>query len=213
MKILIAEDDAVPRAVLESTLTKWGHEVVVTADGNAAWELLAREDAPKMAILDWMMPGLDGPELCRRVRELNRSEPTYLILLTARTQKEDVVYGLDHGADDYLTKPFDRRELQSRIRVGERLVELQRGLAERVRELEQALAQVKQLKGLLPICSYCKKVRDDQNYWRQVEAYVSEHTDARFSHGICPCCWEKHVVPELNRAGIAAPAQRPPDAA
>ena len=177
-------------------------QVLVTADGQAAWEALQLPDAPKLAILDWMMPGLDGPEICRRARDLQRDEPTYLILLTARVHKEDVAYGLDHGADDYLTKPFNRKELQSRIRVGERLIQMQRGLAERVRELELALAQVKQLKGLLPICSYCKKVRDDQNYWKQVESYISEHTHARFSHGICPTCWDDVVTPELARAGI-----------
>lgn len=205
MRILIADDNNFYRRALQLTLEEWGYEVVTAADGEAAWAVLSGDQAPKLAILDWMMPGLDGPEVCRLARELRRPEPTYLILLTARAQKEDVVYGLDHGADDYLTKPFDRRELESRIRVGQRVIEMQRGLAERVRELEIALGQVKELKGLLPICSYCKKVRDDQNYWKQVESYISEHTDARFSHGICPTCWDHVVTPELTRAGINAP--------
>lgn len=205
MQILIAEDDIVSRAVLERTLKGWGHDVVITCDGLAAWEVLKREDAPKLAVLDWMMPGLDGVEVCSRVRALERSEPTYLILLTAKQQVEDVVVGLDSGANDYVRKPFNRQELQSRLRVGERMVALQRVLAERVRQLEQALVEVKQLQGLVPICSYCKKIRDDQNYWQRVETYIESHADVQFSHGICPDCFESIVVPELENAGLKPP--------
>ena len=204
MRILIAEDDLVPRTVMERTLQKWGHEVVVTCDGAQALRELQREDAPKLAILDWMMPELDGPEICLYVRALARRQPTYIILLTAKAQVQDIVLGLETGADDYMTKPFDPQELHSRIRVGQRMIEMQKGLADRVRELEDALSQVKQLRGLLPICSYCKKIRDGQNYWQQVEKYIAAHSEADFSHGICPNCWENIVVPELSRAGISA---------
>jgi CheY-like chemotaxis protein len=205
MKILIAEDDAVSRCVLEATLKKSGHEVVVTGDGAAAWEALCRPDAPRLAVLDWMMPGLDGPEVCRRARAQDRPDPPYLILLTARDRKQDVVAGLDSGADDYLIKPFDRQELLSRLRTGERILGLQASLARRVRDLEDALAQVKQLRGLLPICSYCKKIRDDRNYWHEVERFVADHADVRFSHGICPHCWDSVVAPQMERRGIAVP--------
>jgi phosphoserine phosphatase RsbU/P len=191
MRILIAEDDLVSRAVLERTLRDWGHEVVVTCDGQAAWEELQREDAPKLALLDWMMPELDGPEVCRRDRELGRSTPTYIILLTAKHQKEDVVEGLDSGASDYIVKPFDRRELRSRVQAGQRIVELQQELAEQVQALQYALAQVHQLQGLLPICSYCKKIRGDGDYWDQVENYFASHAGVVFSHGICPDCYPK----------------------
>lgn len=197
-RILIAEDDSVSRTVLDRTLRGWGHEVVVTQTGSEAWDAMLDDDAPRLAILDWMMPGLEGPEVCRRVRALARPIPTYLILLTARGQTDDIVSGLDSGADDYVTKPFDRGELRSRIRVGERVLALQKGLADRVRELEEALGQVKELKGLLPICSYCKAVRDDHNYWHRVETYITAHSAARFSHGICPGCWTDVVVPELG---------------
>jgi DNA-binding response OmpR family regulator len=198
MRILIAEDDPVSRRVLETTLQKWGYEVVSVADGEQAWTILAGETPPPLAILDWMMPEVDGIELCRRVRE-RLPRPLYLILLTARGSKEDIVTGLDAGADDYVTKPFDREELRARLQVGVRIVTLQAELAERVAELQEALARVKQLQGLLPICSYCKKIRDDQNYWIQVEQYISEHSDAQFSHGICPACYRRYVQPELDK--------------
>lgn len=197
MRILIAEDDPISRRVLEATLAKWGYDVIVTCDGVEAWQGLQSEDAPKLAILDWMMPGMDGIEVCQKVRETAALQPTYIILLTARGQREDIVAGLQAGADDYVTKPFDREELCARVQVGVRIVELQMSLADRVRELEGALSQIKQLQGLLPICSYCKKIRDDQNYWQQVEKYIAERSEAQFSHGICPDCYEKFVKPEL----------------
>jgi phosphoserine phosphatase RsbU/P len=194
MKILIAEDDLVSRTMLSRLLTAWGHEVVVTVDGAAAWELLQQDDAPKLAILDWMMPDIDGVEVCRRVRGLGGPEPTYLILLTAKDRTEDVVTGLDSGANDYLVKPFDRRELHARLRVAERMISLQHALADRVCELQDALSQIHQLQDLLPICSYCKKVRDDGNYWQQVEGYLSARTGVQFSHGVCPDCYVQLVA-------------------
>lgn len=199
MKILIAEDDPVSRCVLEATLVKSGYEVTVTTDGNAAWEALQR-DAPAIAILDWMMPGIDGIEVCRRARAIQSPTPTYLILLTAKSDKGDIVQGLEAGADDYVTKPFDRQELQSRISVGLRVSALQRNLADRIADMEAALTRVKQLQGLLPICSYCKKVRDDHNYWQQVDSYISKHSEVAFSHSICPTCFDQLIksTPQKN---------------
>ncbi|MFN2452724.1 MAG: response regulator transcription factor [Pyrinomonadaceae bacterium] len=199
MKILIAEDNVVSRRVLQLTLTNRGHEVVVAQDGNEAWAELQKEDAPQLAVLDWMMPGIDGVELCRRIRQMPKETPTYIILLTAKSSKEEIVEGLDAGANDYVTKPFDRNELRARVQVGETVLRLEKALAERVRELEGALIQVKQLQGILPICSYCKNVRDDQNYWQKVESYVSNHSEASFSHSICPQCYETVVKPDLAK--------------
>jgi DNA-binding response OmpR family regulator len=198
MKILIAEDDAVSRRVLEATLVKWGFEVVTTTGGAEAWAAISAAGAPRLAILDWMMPEIDGLEICRRVRQRPSPQPLHIILLTARGQKEDVIKGLQAGADDYVTKPFDHEELRARVQVGVRIVELQAALGDRVVELEDALARVRQLRGLLPICSYCKKIRDDQNYWQQVEQYVGAHSDVQFSHGICPDCYHKVVEPQLD---------------
>jgi len=211
MKILIAEDDPVSRRILEATLVKWGYEVATTSNGSEAWEALTAPDAPRLAILDWMMPEIDGVEICRRVRRRADQGALHIILLTARGRKEDVIAGLQAGADDYVTKPFDQEELKARVQVGLRIVDLQTMLAARVAELEDALARVRQLRGLLPICSYCKKVRDDSNYWQQVEQYVSLHADVQFSHGICPDCYRKVVEPQLDDALRAHGAVRDPN--
>lgn len=199
MKILIAEDDRVSRRLLEARLQKDGHEVVVAEDGAKAWSVLEADPAIPLVVLDWMMPGLTGPEICRKLRQRQTDQPTYVILLTSRDSREDIVSGLEAGANDYVTKPFDFDELRARVQVGQRVVQLQKILAERVRELEVALTSVKMLQGLLPICLYCKKIRDDRNYWQQVDKYVADHSEARFSHGICPECYEKVVKPELDQ--------------
>ncbi len=191
MRILIAEDDPVSRHLLHATLSKWGDEVVVTADGEEAWEALQVPSPPPLLILDWLMPKIDGVEICRRVRVSPALRTAHIILLTSRSSKEEVIQGLEAGADDYVTKPFDPGELHARVKVGSRIVQLQLDLAERLKNLQEALQQVKQLRGLLPICSYCKKIRDDHNYWHAVETYVTQHADVRFSHGICPECIEK----------------------
>jgi DNA-binding response OmpR family regulator len=198
MRILIAEDEGVSRRLLEETLRRWGYDVVVATDGNEAWASLSGDAPPQLAIIDWMMPGIDGIELCQRARELADELPTYLMLLTSRSAREDIVAGLQAGADDYMVKPFDEAELRARLQVGVRVVQLQMSLADRDHDLEDALSRVKQLQGLLPICSYCKKIRDDRNYWQQVEQYLMERSEARFTHGICPSCYERHVKPELE---------------
>ena len=198
MKVLVAEDNPTSRRMLEAHLEHWGYEVVSTTDGGQAWEALQADDAPKLAILDGSMPVMDGLEVCRRASARTTDQPPYLILLTARSESRDVVEGLESGADDYLTKPVDRAELRARLKAGQRVVELRESLAARVRELEAALARVKQMQGLLPICCYCKKVRGGQDYWQQVEAYISAHADVRFSHGICPECYASVVRPQLD---------------
>ena len=191
MKTLIADDDPISRRLLQSALEKWGYQVDSAADGEAAWRVLQRPDAPQLLVLDWLMPGLDGIEICKKARVTEHLRTAYIILLTSRGDKADIIQGLESGADDYITKPFDAGELSARVQVGRRVIQLQVELAERVHCLEEALAHVKQLHGLLPICSYCKKVRDDKNYWHQVECYVSQHADVRFSHGVCPDCLER----------------------
>lgn len=203
MRILIAEDDAISLRVLESTLRKWGHEVVAVTDGAAALTVLSDPTGPNLAILDWMMPKLDGVQVCAQLRMAGLGRFLYLLLLTAKSQKSDIVTGLEGGADDYLVKPFDREELRARLNAGIRICELQTQLAERVRQLEEALQRVHELQGLLPICCYCKKVRDDQNYWHEVETYISTRSGTTFSHGICPDCKGKIIRDQLDRLTVS----------
>jgi len=197
MRALVADDDRLTTVILSGALRRQGFDVTVVHDGTAAWNQIAGDAAPSLAIVDWMMPGIDGPELCRRVRQEPSRAHLYLILLTSRAERGDVIAGLDAGADDYLTKPFDADELRARVRVGCRVLALQQHLAERVEELQVVIKNNKQLRGLLPICSYCKRIRSDSDYWEQVESYISVHTDAQFTHGICPCCYDK-VMAEID---------------
>jgi two-component system cell cycle response regulator len=131
VKVLIAEDDPVSRRLLEVFLSKWGHEVIVARDGVEAWELLQNPEAPTLVISDWMMPCIDGLELCRRMRGMEKLDYTYFIILTAKGKKEDVIMGLEAGADDYLVKPFDQEELRCRVKIGERIISLE----QRIRQL------------------------------------------------------------------------------
>jgi DNA-binding response OmpR family regulator len=197
MRVLVADDDRLTALRIGRTLERWNLDVVVANDGRQAWEAVQRDAGISLVILDWMMPGLDGSELCRRIRRDASRAHLYVILLTARDGQSDRVAGLDAGADDYLAKNSDPEEFRARVQVGMRVVALQERLASRVTELEQALAHVEQLHGLLPICSYCKKVRSDGDYWEQVESYVSQHSEIRFSHGICPSCLER-AMSELD---------------
>lgn len=193
MQLLIADDDPILRRMLDAAVRNWGFEPEEAADGRTALAALGRPDAPKLAVIDWVMPGLDGPDICRQVRARPTPEPPYLVLLTANDAKKDVIAGLQAGANDYVTKPFDVDELRARLGVARNVVELQAALAARVRELEDALSQVKQLQSLLPICAYCKKIRDDANYWQQVDSYLGNHAGIRFTHGICPDCLDREL--------------------
>ena len=188
LRVLVAEDNPVARVALEKQLGSWGYAVVGVADGEAAWQVLSGPEPPRLAIIDWGMPGADGLEVCRRVREAITDSPPYLILLTGRSGLDDVVAGLEGGADEYLTKPLEPAELRARVHAAHRVIELQARLAERVRELEAARVREHRLQGLLPICAWCKKIRNDRNYWQRVEEYLGEHADVHFSHGICPDC-------------------------
>ena len=194
MRILIAEDDSVTRRILEASLERLGLDVIATEDGDAAWrvlETLKGKNAPELVMLDWMMPGLEGIEICRRMRATPGFDLVYVILVTSRKDKQDLAEGLSAGANDYIAKPFDPGELIARVRAGERVVKLQSSLAARVTELEVAIAHVRRLQGLLPICSHCKKVRNEANYWERVDSYLSSHSDLEFTHGICPECSEE----------------------
>jgi sigma-B regulation protein RsbU (phosphoserine phosphatase) len=198
MRVLIADDDLVTSRRLRGLAEAWGYDVVTAADGPSTLTALQCDDAPRLVLLDWVMPGLDGVRVCQSIREREGGENVYVIMLTAKTGHQDMVAGFDAGVDDFLVKPFDADELRSRLKAASRIVDLQSRLAANVAELTDALHSVKTLKGMLPICGYCKSIRDDSNYWHQVEEYVSDHTDAAFSHGICPKCLEEALARENN---------------
>lgn len=173
MKILIAEDDVVSRRLLESVLTKLGYEVISTENGRDAWASFLVE-TPRILITDWMMPFVDGPDLCRKVRKDQRFRYTYIIMLTALAGRKFYLEGMNAGADDFLNKPFDLEELSVRLKAAERILDLQ--------------AEVSILNGLLPTCSYCKSIRDEENQWQPLEEYVASRTTTSFSHTLCPEC-------------------------
>lgn len=196
MKILAVEDDAVARAVLRQALRRLGHDVVEASDGDHAWDVL-QSDPARVVVSDWMMPKSDGLELCRRIRSRTGVEYIYFVLLTGRdATSENQNEAADAGVDDFLTKPLDLSELWMRLRVAERIL--------------RYTTQVRQLEQMLPICSYCKKIRDDQNYWQQIEGYISERTGSDFSHSVCPECYQRVLVPELEKIKDEANKRKAP---
>lgn len=148
-RVIVADDDPVSREIVSGLLAKWHYHVLAAVDGREAMEMIRAQREPVLAVLDWMMPGLEGTEICRRVREINKS--IYVILLTARTSKERIVEALDAGADDFLAKPFDKEELRARLNVGARILSLQSSLAARVAELEATQQEVRELKLRIPL--------------------------------------------------------------
>ena len=199
LQVLVADDEPVSRTVVGAMLKKAGFVVHYAPDGAQAWQRLQSPNPPSLALLDWEMPGLQGPEVVERIRDQHAQVPTYVILLTSRDSSADIVSGLRAGADDYVTKPANEDELIARVNVGARVVRLQQALADRVHSLEEALANVKALQTLLPMCAYCKSIRNDQNYWQKVETYFSQHSGVSFTHSYCPSCYDRYVLPELEK--------------
>jgi DNA-binding response OmpR family regulator len=191
MNILLAEDDPGSQMILRSQLTKLGHTVTVTSNGKEAWERF-QESRPSVVVTDWVMPVMNGLELCRRIREAGEKEYTYLVVLTATEKTSGFTPAMEAGADDFITKPCDIVELNVRLRVAERILGLQ--------------AHVDRLAGLVPICPKCKRMRDYEGAWHAAESYLTDRSEAHFSHGICPRCFETIIKPqleEMKRAGAA----------
>jgi DNA-binding response OmpR family regulator len=199
MNVLIAEDDDLSRLLLQSLLTTWGYTVTAACDGDEAWNILCEPEHPHLLVLDWMMPGIEGPEIVRRLRKRDFEQPYYAIIITSRSDKDSAASALNIGADDFVGKPFDNDELRARVAVGHRMNSLQKVLSDHIRDLKTTLDQVKQLEGIIPICMYCKKIRDDHDSWQQLEKYISEHSEALFSHGMCPSCAEEQIALLRNR--------------
>jgi sigma-B regulation protein RsbU (phosphoserine phosphatase) len=183
MNVLVIEDDAVSRGILLAQMKKLGHTVSEAENGAQGWSLYNDGDYP-LVITDWMMPDMDGLELCRRIRAANRAKYTYVIILTGRDRRGGVFEGMNAGADDFVTKPCDAVEMSLRVRVAERIVSLQQ--------------EVEQLEGLLPICPTCKRIQGTDGVWEIMESYVTKRTDAQFSHGVCPSCYETIMKPQIE---------------
>jgi CheY-like chemotaxis protein len=193
MKVLLVEDDATQRLALTCLVERLGHEAAVCESMNQALAHLEADAEVSIVVSDWNMAGGDGLELCRRIRRLERDRYLYFILLSVNLPtSNNQLLAYDAGVDDFLSKPVDADGLRMRLHVAQRII----GYA----------GQVRQLESFLPICSYCKRVRDDANYWRQIEDYVRSRTGTNFSHGICPACAEKVMkteIAELKRAHAA----------
>lgn len=191
MKVLAVDDDPVARAVLRAALEQLGHEVSEANDGEAGWAAWQR-DKPRVVVCDWQMPGLDGLGLCSRLRARDAADYVYFILLTGLNETVDNRRkAADAGVDDFLTKPIDTSRLWVRLRVAERIL--------------RYTTQLRRLESMMPMCSYCKKIRDDKNYWQQIESYLNEHAGTEISHSVCPDCYERIVLPELTSLGAETP--------
>jgi CheY-like chemotaxis protein len=208
MRILVADDEPVSRLTLVAQLRRLGHETLEAKDGVDALEALRREPV-ECVITDWMMPGLAGPELCRRIRASDTRAWAYVLLLTSREGRESFIEGRDAGADEFMSKPFDAHVLRARLHVAQRLLDVERALRARVERLQQALNEVERLRGILPICMYCKKVQDGPDAWQAIEQYVSDHSDASFSHGVCPVCQAGVMASELAAMRARSAARSP----
>jgi DNA-binding response OmpR family regulator len=175
----MAEDDPVSAKILQVALSKFGYETVLARDGAEAWDKFDQEPV-RLIVSDWMMPGMDGLALCEKVRTRAHTPYTYFILLTANhTSTSNYALATAAGVDDFLTKPLDREAIRMRLRVAERILKY--------------TAEIRQLQEMIPICSYCHKVRDEHDYWDRVESYIQKETGSRFSHGACPECYEKEM--------------------
>jgi phosphoserine phosphatase RsbU/P len=200
VQILIADDDSVSRTLLVRTLELWGHDVDYVVDGLEACARLIMPGAPTLAILDWSMPGLEGPDVCRKVRAAELRMQPYLVMLTARHSPDDLAIALEAGADDFLSKPFNRVELMARLHAGMRILNLHRALTDRIQELEESRQREHHLRTLTPICSYCKKIRGDKDGWEPIDQYLAEH-GYRFTHSVCPSCLDSVQVPKPPPVG------------
>jgi len=184
--ILIAEDDPASARVLEATLSKFGYQPVMARDGSEAWEKFDRHPV-RLIVSDWMMPGLDGLAFCEKVRARPHIPYTYFILLTANhTSTHNYELASAAGVDDFLTKPLDREAIRMRLRVAERILKY--------------TAEIRQLQEMIPICVYCRKVRNEHDYWDMVESYIQKETGSLFTHAACPQCYEK----EMERLSLAS---------
>jgi CheY-like chemotaxis protein len=193
--VLIVDDVPENLQVLGNNLKNIACRIAFATGGIQALRMIEQVQ-PDMILLDIMMPDMDGLELCRKLKSSLDTSEVPVIFLTAKNEGEDIVEGFRAGAVDYVTKPFNSDELLARVRTHLELKKIRDEQKDLIEELQQALAEVKRLSGLIPICTYCKKIRDDEGYWGRVEKFIAQRSDAQFSHAICPDCLDEHFPPE-----------------
>ena len=194
--VMLVDDMPANMGILFNALEQAWYKVLVVNSGEAALES-ASKTKPDIILLDVIMPGLDGFETCKRLKSAPETRDIPVIFMTILDETEDEVHGLELGAVDYITKPIQVERVLSRIQSHLTIRRLARSLEEKNRQLQEALDNIKTLRGLLPICSICKKIRDDEGYWRKLEDYIGNHTYAEFSHSVCPTCM-KMYYPEFD---------------
>lgn len=197
IKILVVDDDPDILFATSRVIKKAGYQTFTADSGETAMEAVRTID-PDLILMDVVMPDAEGTELCRRIKNDPNFKGIYVLLTSGtRVESEQQADGLDSGADGYIARPLSNRELLSRVDSMVRILRAERGRDLLIVELKKAISEIKQLSGLLPICSHCKKIRDDKGYWSQLESYIRDHSDAEFSHSICPDCAKKHY-PEFD---------------
>ncbi|SHO47957.1 response regulator [Desulfopila aestuarii] len=189
-RILVVDDNTANIDVMLAFLEAEGYDLSIATNGETAIKI-ARHSRPDLILLDVMMPGMNGFETCRELKADERTREIPVIFVTAKKEVEDIVSGFQSGGVDYISKPFRQEEVLSRVSTHLRLRRLVVAQERLITKLNGALAEVDTLRGLLPICSYCKKIKDEKGAWKKLETYIRTHTQANFSHGICPECLEK----------------------
>jgi phosphoserine phosphatase RsbU/P len=194
--ILIVDDQPINIQAICGLFTN-DYNVKIATCGIKALEIVGGVKPPDIILLDIQMPEMDGIEVLKRIRRMPIEKPPYILILTVMGEESEIIEGLNAGANDYLTRPFKPGELTARVEVGRRMVEMQDTLLSKLHELRKALLEISTLRGMLPICAQCKRIRDDKGYWNQIETYISSHTGAEFSHSLCPDCI-KTLYPDLD---------------
>jgi DNA-binding response OmpR family regulator len=201
LKVLVTDDDPDVLLLTTTVLRRAGYEVLEASTGGECLEAL-RASRPDLVLLDVMLPDMSGVEVCQQIKADQDLQHTFVILASGiRISSDSQAEGLNYGADGYIVRPISNKELVARVQSMERiklaedaLLEKERQQEELILKLQEALAEIKTLKGFIPICASCKKIRDDEGYWNQLEAYISKHTEAIFSHGLCPECAEQYMA-------------------
>jgi CheY-like chemotaxis protein len=194
MKVLLVENDPLSRLYMEASLATLGMDSEIAENGEEALTILKKTHI-RLVVSDWQMPDMDGLDLCRRVRALKGEYVYYILYMPVDATVENEDAAIETGVDDFLQKPVNLRDLRIRLHVARRILD--------------CTEHIQKLESLIPICSYCKSVRDDANYWQQIEKYVSQRTGSSFSHSVCPTCYTEHIVPQFEAMNIKPPPMLP----